>query len=48
MLLEVKHVGGKGGADRESKMPGLEEPPKRSEYTSEMSWLGSAKFLEKL
>lgn len=41
-------MGGKGGADRESKMPGLEEPPKRSEYISEISWLGSAKFLEKL
>lgn len=48
MLLEVKHVGGKGGADRESKMPGLEEPPKRPVYISEMSWLCSAKFLEKL
>lgn len=42
------HVGGKGGADRESEMPDLEELPQRSEHTSEMSWLGSAKFLEKL
>lgn len=42
------HVGGKGGADRESEVPDLEELPQRSEHTSEMSWLGSAKFLGKL
>lgn len=48
MLLEVKHVGGKGGVDRESEMAGLEEPPKGPEHTSEKSWLPSAKFLEKL
>lgn len=38
-------MGEKGGVERESQMPGLEEPPKRPEYTSEKSWLGSAKFL---
>jgi len=32
----------------ESEMPGLEEPPKRPEYMSEMSLLGSAKVIEKL
>lgn len=41
-------MGGKGGADKESEMPGLEEPPKGPEYTSEKGWLVSAKFLEKL
>lgn len=48
MQLEVMHVGGKGGADRESEMPDLEKLPQRPEHTSETSWLGSAKFSEKL